>query len=234
MKKPPLALILLVAALTLAGCSDSSTGADAPAKSDKAVTESSAAKPAKTPSPNEWYDDKYGSFKTIKKSGTGDAVIPLTSEVTAAVVTATHKGKANFSIQGLDKNNQPTIDLLVDTIGNYSGTTALGINSLGNATTSLKVSADGKWTISISPMASAKSIKIPVKGTGDGVFRYDGKAATWKISNTGEGNFVVNQTSESAMPNLGVNKIGNYRGSVPMLAGPSVVVINSDGNWSIE
>lgn len=238
MKKAPLAVTLLVAALALTGCSASGASGDpaagdsdkaaadaAPAKSDKAAEEAPA---------SNWYEDKYRKIETIKESGTGDGVITLPAEVKAGIVTATHTGEANFAIQGLDSKNQPTIDLLVNTIGDYSGVSALGLQGLGDPATSLKISADGKWTLDIAPVSSGATIDAPAEGTGDGVYRYDGDAAKWNIKNTGGGNFMVNQISDSPMPNLAVNEIGDYSGDVPMLAGPSVVVIKSDGKWSVK
>ena len=35
------------------------------------------------------------------------------------------------------------------------------------------------------------------------------------------------------VPSLAVNEIGSYTGTVPMLAGPSVIVVESDANWSV-
>ncbi len=41
--------------------------------------------------------------------------------------TATHKGSGNFTINSLDNGNQD-VDLLVNDIGNYSGTTFIAAN----------------------------------------------------------------------------------------------------------
>jgi hypothetical protein len=34
------------------------------------------------------------------------------------------------------------------------------------------------------------------------------------------------------MPNLAVNEIGDYSGTVPFDAGPSVIQIGADGKWT--
>jgi hypothetical protein len=197
---------------------------------------SQAASPSEAPaSSTSWYDDTFGTFAPINKTGTGDSVIALPAGAKAGIVTATHAGSANFVIQGLDSSNQPTLDLLVNTIGNYSGTTAFGLISLGAGPTSLQITADGAWTISITQISSAKSSAVPIAGTGDQVFLYDGKAAAWAITNAGQSNFVVEQYSKgSLIANLAVNEIGAYTGTDPMQAGPSVVVVQSDGNWTIN
>lgn len=190
-----------------------------------------AAAPTAAPKAD-WYAATYGSFTPIKASGSGDDVVTLPAGVKAGIIVATYTGSGNFSIQGLDKSNQATTDLAVNRIGAYSGTTAFGLLTLGGADATLKISADAAWTVTISPISTATV--LPASGTGDGVFKYDGAAKTWAITGSGSGNFVVEQLSASPMPNLAVNKIGAYSGKVPADAGPSIVVINSDGTWTIQ
>ncbi|HEY2642357.1 MAG TPA: hypothetical protein VGI56_01270 [Galbitalea sp.] len=222
--------IILAVAYTAAfvGAVESSTSEPStqPSSSDSSGTN---AAPSKS-----WYDDTYGKYTTVTKSGTSDNVITLPAGAKGGIVTATYSGSSNFILQGLDSNNKPTLDLLVDTIGRYSGTSALGLNSVGNPTTSIKVTGKGSWTVSIAPFSSAASVTIPTSGKGDKVFLYDGKAATWTFTNKGSGNFIVSQNSQSPIPNLGIDEIGNYSGTIPMDPGPSVVVIKSDGIWSIK
>jgi len=50
------------------------------------------------------------------------------------------------------------------------------------------------------------------------------------ITNKGESNFVV-EGFGSEVPELAVNKIGNYSGTVTLT--PSFVQVNSDGDWTI-
>ena len=145
-----------------------------------------------------------------------------------------HKGSANFSLSVLDEGNQPTGDLLVNTIGNYKGTTAYGFSAFGNPGVKIQVTADGAWSVQVAPVSSAPLLSLPAKGAGDKVFVYDGGAADWNVAHKGEANFVVVQRSSEIMPNLAVNEIGNYKGQVPMSAGPSVVIVTADGAWSFS
>ncbi|PZF59454.1 hypothetical protein DEI81_13770 [Curtobacterium sp. MCBD17_013] len=174
----------------------------------------------------------WGSFTPVKQSGTSDGVVPLPAKAKYGIVTATYTGSDNFIVNGIDSANQVTTDGLVNTIGAYSGTTAFGLTAIGNPSKSLQVTATGPWTITISPIKSAP--KLPTSGSHDGVFRYSGKVKTWAITNQGESNFIVTQYTRGAVPNGAVNEIGNYSGSVPALAGPSVVVVQSDGSWGIK
>jgi hypothetical protein len=159
-------------------------------------------------------------------------VITLPAGVKAGIIAATYTGAGNFSIQGLDKSNQPTTDLAVNTIGAYSGTTAFGLETVGGGDATFQITADAAWTVTISPLSTATA--LPASGTGDGVFKYDGDPKTWAITGASSGNFVVQQYSASPLPNLAVNEIGAYSGKVPADAGPSIVVINSDGAWTIQ
>lgn len=188
--------------------------------------------PAETPEPAQNpYDELFGTFEPLSQQGTGPAVVELPEGATTGVVTANHQGSSNFAITALDAGNQSTGDLLVNTIGVYSGTTAYGLSSFGDAVR-LQVEADGQWTISIVPVSAAPALTLPAQSAGDGVFLYDGAAATWTFSHDGESNFAVTQY-DGTFPNLMVNEIGPYTGSVPALAGPSVITVNADGNWTI-
>lgn len=229
-----LAIIVIIIVANLGGGDDSvdtPTGTvenSAPAD-EGAGDEAPAEEPAPEPAANP-YEGEYGTFETITQSGTGDAVIPLPAEVTAGVVTSTHTGSANFIVGGLDSSNQPTTDSIVNAIGNYSGTAPLGLFDLGNPSTSLQVQADGAWTVTISPIATAPA--LPASGTGDGVFLYDGEAGTWAITHAGSSNFIVSQVA-GLFPGSLVNEIGDYSGTVPVVAGPSVITIMADGTWTI-
>jgi len=214
------------------------TAADAPAT----AAATPAAQPSQTPAakpvpskapdnPNAAYDKLYGTFAPINQTGTGDSVIALPAGVKAGIVTASHQGSSNFALNVLDASNQPTGDLLVNTIGNYSGVTAYGMNALGTGV-NLQVKADGAWNITISPIGAAPDIAVPGNGSGDQVYKYGGASGNWAFTNQGQGNFAVIQYG-GAMPNLAVNTIGAYSGTVPMFAGPTVVVVKSDGAWTV-
>lgn len=219
-----------------------STAGNAPADDSTPVASASApASPAAAPkptptkapeNPNAPYDRTYGTFAVVNQSGTGDSVVAIPAGAKAGVVTATHQGSSNFAINVLDAGNQSTGDLLVNAIGNYSGVTAFGLNNIGGAGTNLQISADGAWTIQIAPISAAPVLPLPGGATGDQVYKYDGKAGNWAFTNQGQGNFAVIQYG-GAMPNLAVNEIGAYTGTVPMFAGPTVIVVTSDGAWTV-
>jgi len=192
--------------------------ADKVASAKTAAAKAAADKAAAVKAAAGVYDDAYGTFKTIVKSGRGDALIALPKGAKAGLVTATHRGS--------------TIDGLVNEIGNYSGTTAYGLMDLGEAPVKLQITADGSWTIKIAPISSARVLPGSISGKGDAVFKFEGDAADFAITHKGSSNFQVQQYGGDL--NMGVNEIGKYSGTVPFVAGPTVLVIGADGTWTFK
>jgi hypothetical protein len=243
------ALVLIVVIATAGGGGEEEPGsqtaapaetvaADPPAVEDEAAGDDAAdepaapeEEPAEEPAPTtDPLVERYGTFDVVELSGTGDGVIPVPS--TVGMVTATHDGTGNFAISALDADAQPTGDLLVNEIGAYSGTTAYGLTAFSDATT-LQISANGAWTLRIEPLAAAPALDLPTEGTGDTVFRYDGAAGAWSITHAGSANIIVVQDNGGIFPNLMVNDIGAYEGTVPVQGGPSVVTVQADGAWTL-
>ncbi|MHA6668217.1 TM2 domain-containing protein [Homoserinimonas sp. A447] len=178
-----------------------------------------------------WADRTYGSFVAETHTGAGDDLITLPVGVTAGIVTATHDGTSNFSLSVLDATNQPTGDLLVNTIGNYTGTTVYGFTSFGEGTT-VQVSADGNWSVTLAPVSSAPV--VAATGVGDAVFLYDGSTGKLTATHDGSRNFVVSEQTDDAFHfGLLINEIGAYSGTVPLAGGPSVISVNADGGWTL-
>lgn len=178
-----------------------------------------------------YFEDEYGTFTSVTFEGTGDDVVTLPAGVTYAVLEATHNGSRNFIVQSLDPANEMA-ELLVNTIGGYDGVVALGFSVFGDPADKLQIQADGNWAITLSPISSASP--LPSSGSGDGVFLYEGTAPVWNLSHDGSRNFIVVEHSSDAFSmGLLVNEIGAYEGTVTGSAGPSVIVIQADGNWTI-
>ena len=245
---PGALVALMVVAGALSGGGDTGAGqAPATAPASTRATETAAPAPATTAATTETaqatkteapapavnpFDERYGAFESVTTSGKGDSVIEVPAGVQAGLVTATHKGSANFAIWTLDENNEPT-DLLVNTIGSYSGTTDFGLTGLGDAPAFIQITADGSWTVTLSPISSASSLGNAAEGEGDSVFTYDGPAGAAAITHTGSANFVVYQI-DGGFPGLLVNEIGAYDGKVPFKKGPAVIVIRADGKWTVS
>jgi TM2 domain-containing membrane protein YozV len=224
-------LSIITSAVNGGNASTESTGA--PSSTTEQTTDS-----APEPEPVEevatatsWADDSFGTFDTIVQSGAGDNIITLPAGVTAAIVTATHDGSRNFVINALDANNTATGDLLVNTIGAYSGTTVYGFSAFSDAT-SLEINADGNWTITIAPVSTAPA--LAAAGAGDAVYLFDGPSGKLSATHAGERNFIVQEETDKTFSiGLLINDIGAYTGTVPLSSGPSVISVRADGAWTL-
>ncbi|WP_219993276.1 TM2 domain-containing protein [Cryobacterium arcticum] len=181
-----------------------------------------------------WAEEKYGVFDVVSETGSTDTIIDLPASAAAGLVRATFEGTANFSVQGLDADNQPTADLLVNSIGAYTGTSAYGLfGDLGETVVALKVTANVPWTIDVGPISYAAD--PAAVGFGDDVFLYGGEASKLTLTHDGSANFTVMEFTDNAMGMaLLVNEIGAYEGTVPLSGGPSVIRFTADGNWTAE
>lgn len=197
-----------------------------PKKTGKAKKNSTAdAAPAKKPA-------APAVPKPHDYSGTGDDVVKISKpdgQDQSAIVTLHYTGSSNFVVTSLDGSMQET-DLLVNEIGNYDGTVLTDAD-----TTTLKISAQGSWRMSVKSVLAAEKVKNgKASGTGDQVVIWKGDAGVAKITHHGESNFVVTTYAGGGDGSLLVNEIGNYSGKVPWPSGPTVCVINADGTWSIS
>jgi hypothetical protein len=142
------------------------------------------------------------------------------------MASITYTGQSNFVVKATDANLD-ALDLLVNEIGSYQGTVLLP-----DEIVNLEINASGPWTVTIAPVTTARALdQGQIAGHGDDVILYKGSAKPAAIAHDGTSNFVV-KTYGGRSPDLVVNEIGPYNGTVP-LTGPSVVGINADGNWSI-
>ena len=151
-------------------------------------------------------------------------------------VTITNDGSSNFAVWNLDSNGKQ-IDLLVNTIGSYSGTRLIDAIK-GQQTAALNIESDGNWTVTLKPLALLRVWDGTGTWTGKGDDLLVIKSGAFagldsiKITNSGESNFVVTAYGDSK--DLLVNEIGNYSGEQLMPAGTVLLEIQSDGNWSLH
>lgn len=187
-----------------------------------------------------WADEKYGSFEPMSQSGSGDSVVALPADATAALVRATHEGTLNFQVLALDAQNKPTMSgMSLITIGAYSGIVAYGLAGveIEEPAASLQITADGPWTIEVGPISNAT--ELPTSGSGDNVFLYNGDATNLALGYDGPRNFDFFEFTDieygNGAYNMGilVNQAGPYAGTVPITAGPSVITVGASGPWTI-
>lgn len=220
----------VVGLLALVGCSP----AQSVAAASSSAASSSTDDPYATPAPQVTSSPTTTAAPTTPvatmpapATGTGDNVIPLT--ITGAhALTITYNGTNNFVVKTDDG------DLLVNTIGAYSGTVLAGLNG---TPTQLVITASGPWTIQEIPVALIPAKSGAVTGTGDDVFIYSSTntSATFSCL-TCKSNVVMRSLNvKSGSVDLLVNKIGAYTGTVFLGAGGKfVIIVKSDQAWSFS
>jgi hypothetical protein len=175
---------------------------------------------------------------TITKTGTGDAVVDIPeSNENYRFIKFSHNGQSNFAVTSYDKSGNRG-DLLVNTIGGYSGTRMI---RYGTSIGRLEIKADGQWTVQ---MDGIKPGIIPVintpgslSGAGDAVVAITccspapDKAT---FSNSGDSNFAVIAFGSIIRQNLLVNEIGAYQGTVLLPNNVEFLEITSNGNWTVN
>lgn len=169
-------------------------------------------------------------------SGTGDSILEITLPAgpdSIGIATLTHSGSRNFAVWSLDQNlNQD--DLLVNTIGNYSGTVVFNL-STSTRITAFEISADGAWTVTLRDVQTVRTLEegSAATGQGDDVLVYFGDTSIATLEHSGTQNFAIWSYSDTAGDDLLVNEIGSYSGEVRWPSGPALIDISADGPWSI-
>jgi hypothetical protein len=169
----------------------------------------------------------------VSYTGTGDSVVKIAlpdGAGSAGFATINYTGGDNFTVWSLDSSLQQQ-DLMVNTIGSYSGTVLFNL-AQGSDAQQLQLTASGPWTVTLESIRSLPDFTgTTASGTGDAVLVYRGNAGAATIQSSGRDNFVVWEYGNQS--NLLVNEIGAYNGTVVMGAGPALVEVESDGPWNI-
>jgi len=201
---------------------------DADESDTEAATEE--AEPAEEPEP-----EPEPVAKPVVYTGSGDRIIkikkPSGDQAEPVMVTITHSGSSNFAVWSLTKSLEQN-ELLVNTIGGYSGTVAMDLEE-GYETRRMQIEADGKWKLTIKPLEKAERFKSSISGKGDDVLWYMDGPRVANIVHKGASNFAIWFYS-SETSDLLVNEIGNYKGQSAFTDGPALIVVNADGTWSIK
>lgn len=155
-----------------------------------------------------------------------------------SVFSMTHDGDANFAIWLLDSNGRQ-IDLLVNRIGPFSGSRALGIGIAGDHL--LDIQANGNWSITITqPRLSNAPATASFGGNNQlatPLFSLSRGLHTFVMVHNGDANFAVwLLDSNGQQIELLVNDIGPFSGSKAVgIEEPGLYVLDvqANGDWSI-
>jgi hypothetical protein len=165
-------------------------------------------------------------IEPVVYEGSGDDVIDVETFELPMVATIEHQGSSNFAI--IAHTESGSRDLLVNTIGNYTGTRPL---NFVEGPTEFEITADGSWTITITSLLEQPTLAETSSGSGDEVLFVDTGSGRLTLTHDGDSNFVV--LAYGSMRELLVNEIGGYEGTV-RLPDALALEIQADGSWTTE
>jgi hypothetical protein len=193
-------------------------------------TEEPIAEPTEEPTP----EPPAEAFKPIKLSGRGDKVAKFKiPEDTPAIVRIKSTGSSNFAVWTIGDDGDKH-DLLVNTIGRYSGTRLFDTNGHSVA---FEIEASGSWTMTVAPITRSHTWDGAKKKTvkGDDVLwltETPDEFAVVDIRHKGKSNFAVWSHGTNGSQ-LMVNEIGNYSGESVLEDGTILFEVEADGTWSM-
>ena len=230
-------LLSVIGLLTVAACSTNPLETLQLGGTSGVPVERSPASEAPRQAPSEAPSEApVDTFKPITLTGKGAKVPRFTIPATAAAIaTISAKGSDNFAVTSLAADGSDN-ELLVNVIGNYAGTVLFDAQDSEHSV-AFRIETSDSWTITIKPVASARTWDGDSKlsGKGDDVVQINPASSgliALNITNKGQDNFVVTGYSDNG-PDLMVNEIGNYTGQVQLADGSVILAVNSDGPWSI-
>jgi hypothetical protein len=224
--------VAAVGILLLTGCTSTTagqkvtSGVKATSLPEPSVTRDVATKASAEPAP-----------KSVPYAGRGDKILRLSIGDQPVALVITHVGSSNFAVEPEDASGE-TQGSIVNTIGNYRGTVLTNTGELGaGAVTALKITADGRWTVTVTPLGLLRQWNgaAPIQGKGDDVFRVtDIKGSdAIHITHKGESNFAVQPYGGDFSGASVVNEIGNYDGEVQFETDTVLVAVTADGVWTM-
>ncbi|MEU6411962.1 hypothetical protein [Microbispora sp. NPDC046933] len=167
--------------------------------------------------------------------GEGDDVVRVSATKLRGIATIKHTGEANFAVWSIEPSGKNS-DLLVNHIGDYSGTVVVNIYPWMKSG-GFKIEADGAWTLKFAPISYAPLWKpLTVKNVGDKVLKLAQPTKgfhTLRYAHSGESNFAVFAIPVSGSAELLVNKIGRVSGKVTIPSGTKYVWVQADGKWTL-
>jgi len=188
-------------------------------------------------------------------NGYGDDVSSkFTLEAGITIITMAHRGDSNFAIKLLD-NTGGLVDLLVNEIGVFDGSVAIGVradNIIGArpGIHLLDITADDDWTVLIKQPRPTTTEAVPLNLAGKGCdvspfFVLGEGLAVFNMTHDGDSNFAIYLLStEGEIAELLVNEIGSYSGKkaigvkqgniIGARPGIHILSITADGNWAVS
>lgn len=174
-------------------------------------------------------------FVAATVTGLGSGTVALPVGARSGVVTITDTSSSRFRDSAIDTGGASTGDEIVNTVGDYSGVPAVGVQSTGTIPSTLLVDTDGPGSITLSLLGDTLQLGVPTEGSADRVFRYGGADCDLALRSTGSPVFEMRQITEQRAPRIiAFESTGVFSGSGPIFEGSSIKVSHSRGDWIVR
>lgn len=170
--------------------------------------------------------------------GTGSKLVNFKAGGGLTVFTLTHEGRANFVVQYGVGDTQ---NLLVNEIGNYQGSKAVG---LPVGTYTLDIATRGKWSVDIDQSVPTEAPLPPKELEGEGAaasefFSLKAGPAKFRITYKGAGLFAPQliNSADGAIITLLANELSDFTGEKTVeiaTDGIYLVDVTAAGPWTID
>ena len=183
-----------------------------------------------------WVFNSMVRFSTdyyVKYSGSRHNSVPLPKGLTEGLISYTISGGAMYGIETATPSNQ-WVDGIASGFGTVQATGVFGSPSDG--ATQIRINTDADWTMVLKPLTVGPTFSGSYSGTESVVLSYTGPAVTKSFRHPGPGLFTVQEMTLDAERRWEVLANGGdaYSGKKTLLAGPALLIITSEGPWSIS
>jgi hypothetical protein len=174
--------------------------------------------------------------KTQSFSGTDDEVITVIPFKDSVLVTATYEGESNFIVYPVDGTGKRGYSWF-NQIDSWSG--RIFQQNVTKPWAAIAVQTVGDWSITITPLSSAKVVNPKsYSGSGSDVIKFNKASKGLKkltVTHNGDSNFFVRPISSKGKQGYSlVNEIGAYSGTTLLPSGTLYLAIIGDGDWTIS
>ncbi|MGW6395912.1 TerD family protein [Streptomyces sp. NPDC055103] len=186
-------------------------------------------------------------FEPFTVKGRANDVITTDSRVPGGpvLVDLAHKGGGYVGLNPLDEQNKSLRYIFSSTLPDFRGS-QVAMAPAGRPLR-MRLQADNEWTLRVRPVAAAARLEGTVRGYCSGALLYTGGPADLRVDFDGDpsmngggyiginGYHVLGQTDLTGPRTLILTSAeGKGRHTVPIPAGPLLLLLQADGAWTLK
>ncbi|MFJ2933672.1 hypothetical protein ACIO8G_12960 [Streptomyces sp. NPDC087219] len=182
-------------------------------------------------------------FEPFTITGDDDQVVTVDRRVPPGpvLVEAAHEDRGYFGVFPLDSRNKDEDYLFNTTLPDFTGSSVVPAPE-GRALRQ-RVRADRRWAMRVKPVAAARRLEGTLRGYGPEALLYTDGVADLQVHFEGDedgGGYVgiwchevAGHTGLTDRPTLLLNRTDPLRRTVPLPAGPLLLLYKADGPWTL-